>query len=168
MATVLCMLYPDPVDGGFDAAMIARMKRGAYLFDTARAKRVDRDAHARSTAARPPRKFQPRLTHSDDRSATRVPKIDQLVGSATGSVLLVIVFSVRQQQRFGRRVIHSPFARARAVLLLVVYAVAYVWKNELDFSHAAGGDARSADWTFPTSRIGDSPFREMDFPHFGR
>ncbi|WP_175919597.1 hypothetical protein [Burkholderia pyrrocinia] len=74
MATILCVLYADPVEGWFDAAMIARTKRGAYLFNTARAKRVDRDAHARSTAARPARKFQPRLTHSNDRSTTRVPK----------------------------------------------------------------------------------------------
>ncbi|WP_175946060.1 hypothetical protein [Burkholderia pyrrocinia] len=39
MATILCVLYADPVEGWFDAAMIARMKRGAYLFSTREAGR---------------------------------------------------------------------------------------------------------------------------------
>ena len=43
--TINCPLHPE-TENLFDAAMIARMKRGAYLVNTARGKIVDRDAVA--------------------------------------------------------------------------------------------------------------------------
>jgi len=47
VVTINCPLHPE-TEGLFDAAMIARMKRGAYLVNTARGKIVDRDAVARA------------------------------------------------------------------------------------------------------------------------
>jgi formate dehydrogenase len=43
VVTINCPLHPE-TEGLFDAEMLARMKRGAYLINTARAKIVDRDA----------------------------------------------------------------------------------------------------------------------------
>ncbi len=43
VVTINCPLHPE-TENLFDAAMIARMKRGAYLVNTARGKIVDRDA----------------------------------------------------------------------------------------------------------------------------
>lgn len=43
VVTINCPLHPE-TENLFDAAMIARMKRGAYLVNTARAKIVNRDA----------------------------------------------------------------------------------------------------------------------------
>ena len=43
VVTINCPLHPE-TENFFDAAMIARMKRGAYLVNTARGKIVDRDA----------------------------------------------------------------------------------------------------------------------------
>ncbi|MFT3865664.1 MAG: NAD-dependent formate dehydrogenase [Solirubrobacterales bacterium] len=43
VVTINCPLHPE-TEGLFDAEMIAKMKRGAYLINTARAKIVDRDA----------------------------------------------------------------------------------------------------------------------------
>jgi formate dehydrogenase len=43
VVTINCPLHPE-TEGLFDAAMLARMKRGAYLINTARGKIVDRDA----------------------------------------------------------------------------------------------------------------------------
>ncbi|MGQ0559154.1 MAG: NAD-dependent formate dehydrogenase [Sphingosinicella sp.] len=45
VVTINCPLHPE-TENLFDAAMIARMKRGAYLVNTARGKIVDRDAVA--------------------------------------------------------------------------------------------------------------------------
>ncbi|HKR24512.1 MAG TPA: NAD-dependent formate dehydrogenase [Allosphingosinicella sp.] len=45
VVTINCPLHPE-TDNLFDAAMIARMKRGAYLVNTARGKIADRDAIA--------------------------------------------------------------------------------------------------------------------------
>ncbi len=45
VVTINCPLHPE-TEGLFDAAMIARMKRGAYLINTARGKICDRDAVA--------------------------------------------------------------------------------------------------------------------------
>ena len=47
VVTINCPLHPE-TEHLFDAAMIARMKRGAYLVNTARGKIVDRDAVARA------------------------------------------------------------------------------------------------------------------------
>jgi formate dehydrogenase len=47
VVTINCPLHPE-TENLFDAAMIARMKRGAYLVNTARGKIVDRDAVARA------------------------------------------------------------------------------------------------------------------------
>jgi formate dehydrogenase len=47
VVTVNCPLHPE-TENLFDAAMIGRMKRGAYLVNTARGKIVDRDAVARA------------------------------------------------------------------------------------------------------------------------
>ncbi len=43
VVTINCPLHPE-TEGLFDAAMIARMKRGAYLINTARGKICDREA----------------------------------------------------------------------------------------------------------------------------
>jgi formate dehydrogenase len=43
VVTINCPLHPE-TEGLFDAEMLAKMKRGAYLINTARAKIVDRDA----------------------------------------------------------------------------------------------------------------------------
>jgi formate dehydrogenase len=43
VVTINCPLHPE-TEGLFDAAMLARMKRGAYLINTARGKICDRDA----------------------------------------------------------------------------------------------------------------------------
>jgi formate dehydrogenase len=43
VVTINCPLHPE-TEGLFDAEMIGRMKRGAYLINTARGKIVDRDA----------------------------------------------------------------------------------------------------------------------------
>ena len=43
VVTINCPLHPE-TEGLFDAGMLARMKRGAYLINTARGKIVDRDA----------------------------------------------------------------------------------------------------------------------------
>jgi formate dehydrogenase len=43
VVTINCPLHPE-TEGLFDAEMLARMKRGAYLINTARGKIVDRDA----------------------------------------------------------------------------------------------------------------------------
>ena len=43
VVTINCPLHPE-TENLFDAAMIAKMKRGAYLVNTARGKIVDRDA----------------------------------------------------------------------------------------------------------------------------
>ena len=43
VVTINCPLHPE-TENLFDAAMLARMKRGAYLVNTARGKIVDRDA----------------------------------------------------------------------------------------------------------------------------
>jgi formate dehydrogenase len=43
VVTINCPLHPE-TENLFDAAMIGRMKRGAYLVNTARGKIVDRDA----------------------------------------------------------------------------------------------------------------------------
>ena len=45
VVTINCPLHPE-TENLFDAAMIARMKRGAYLVNTARGKIADRDAVA--------------------------------------------------------------------------------------------------------------------------
>jgi len=45
VVTINCPLHPE-TEGLFDAAMIARMKRGAYLINTARGKICDREAVA--------------------------------------------------------------------------------------------------------------------------
>ncbi|MEO7635810.1 MAG: NAD-dependent formate dehydrogenase [Sphingomicrobium sp.] len=45
VVTINCPLHPE-TENLFDAAMLARMKRGAYLINTARGKIVDRDAVA--------------------------------------------------------------------------------------------------------------------------
>jgi len=45
IVSINCPLHPE-TEGLFDAAMIARMKRGAYLINTARGKICDRDAVA--------------------------------------------------------------------------------------------------------------------------
>jgi len=45
VVTINCPLHPE-TENLFDAAMIARMKRGAYLVNTARGKIADRDAIA--------------------------------------------------------------------------------------------------------------------------
>jgi formate dehydrogenase len=45
VVTINCPLHPE-TEGLFDATMIARMKRGAYLINTARGKICDRDAVA--------------------------------------------------------------------------------------------------------------------------
>ena len=45
VVTINCPLHPE-TENLFDAAMLARMKRGAYLVNTARGKIVDRDAVA--------------------------------------------------------------------------------------------------------------------------
>ena len=47
VVTINCPLHPE-TENLFDAAMIARMKRGAYLVNTARGKIVNRDAVARA------------------------------------------------------------------------------------------------------------------------
>jgi formate dehydrogenase len=47
VVTINCPLHPQ-TENLFDEAMIARMKRGAYLVNTARGKIVDRDAVARA------------------------------------------------------------------------------------------------------------------------
>jgi len=47
VVTINCPLHPE-TENLFDAAMIARMKRGAYLVNTARGKIADRDAVARA------------------------------------------------------------------------------------------------------------------------
>lgn len=47
VVTINCPLHPE-TENLFDEAMIARMKRGAYLVNTARGKIVDRDAVARA------------------------------------------------------------------------------------------------------------------------
>ena len=47
VVTINCPLHPE-TENLFDAAMIARMKRGAYLVNTARGKIVDRDAVAQA------------------------------------------------------------------------------------------------------------------------
>ena len=47
VVTINCPLHPE-TENLFDAAMLARMKRGAYLVNTARGKIVDRDAVARA------------------------------------------------------------------------------------------------------------------------
>jgi formate dehydrogenase len=43
VVTINCPLHPE-TEGLFDAAMLGRMKKGAYLINTARGKIVDRDA----------------------------------------------------------------------------------------------------------------------------
>ena len=43
VVTINCPLHPE-TEGLFDAEMLAKMKRGAYLINTARGKIVDRDA----------------------------------------------------------------------------------------------------------------------------
>jgi formate dehydrogenase len=43
VVTINCPLHPE-TEGLFDAEMLGRMKRGAYLINTARGKIVDRDA----------------------------------------------------------------------------------------------------------------------------
>ena len=54
VVTINCPLHPE-TENLFDEAMIARMKRGAYLVNTARGKIADRDAVvARSKAASSP------------------------------------------------------------------------------------------------------------------
>ena len=45
VVTINCPLHPE-TENLFDAAMLARMKRGAYLVNTARGKIADRDAVA--------------------------------------------------------------------------------------------------------------------------
>lgn len=50
VVTINCPLHPE-TEHLFDAAMIARMKRGAYLVNTARGKIVDRDAVAAALAS---------------------------------------------------------------------------------------------------------------------
>jgi formate dehydrogenase len=47
VVTINCPLHPE-TKGLFDAEMLAKMKRGAYLINTARGKIVDRDAVARA------------------------------------------------------------------------------------------------------------------------
>lgn len=47
VVTINCPLHPE-TENMFDEAMLARMKRGAYLVNTARGKIVDRDAVARA------------------------------------------------------------------------------------------------------------------------
>jgi formate dehydrogenase len=47
VVTINCPLHPE-TENLFDEAMIGRMKRGAYLVNTARGKIVDRDAVARA------------------------------------------------------------------------------------------------------------------------
>jgi formate dehydrogenase len=47
VVTINCPLHPE-TENLFDEAMIARMRRGAYLVNTARGKIVDRDAVARA------------------------------------------------------------------------------------------------------------------------
>jgi formate dehydrogenase len=47
VVTINCPLHPE-TENLFDEAMIARMKRGAYLVNTARGKIVDKDAVARA------------------------------------------------------------------------------------------------------------------------
>ncbi|MEO7655184.1 MAG: NAD-dependent formate dehydrogenase [Sphingomicrobium sp.] len=47
VVTINCPLHPE-TENLFDAAMLARMKRGAYLVNTARGKIVDRDAVAKA------------------------------------------------------------------------------------------------------------------------
>jgi formate dehydrogenase len=47
VVTINCPLHPE-TENLFDSAMLARMKRGAYLVNTARGKIVDRDAVARA------------------------------------------------------------------------------------------------------------------------
>ena len=47
VVTINCPLHPE-TENLFDAAMLARMKRGAYLVNTARGKICDRDAVARA------------------------------------------------------------------------------------------------------------------------
>ena len=47
VVTINCPLHPE-TENLFDEAMIARMKRGAYLVNTARGKIADRDAVARA------------------------------------------------------------------------------------------------------------------------
>jgi formate dehydrogenase len=47
VVTINCPLHPE-TENLFDAAMIGRMKRGAYLVNTARGKIVDRDAVVRA------------------------------------------------------------------------------------------------------------------------
>ena len=47
VVTINCPLHPE-TEGLFDDGMIARMKRGAYLINTARGKICDRDAVARA------------------------------------------------------------------------------------------------------------------------
>ena len=47
VVTINCPLHPE-TENLFDAAMLGRMKRGAYLVNTARGKIVDRDAVARA------------------------------------------------------------------------------------------------------------------------
>ena len=50
--TINCPLHPE-TENLFDAAMIARMKRGAYLVNTARGKICDRDAVAAALESGP-------------------------------------------------------------------------------------------------------------------
>ena len=50
VVTINCPLHPE-TENLFDAAMIARMKRGAYLVNTARGKIADRDAVAAALRA---------------------------------------------------------------------------------------------------------------------
>lgn len=50
VVTINCPLHPE-TENLFDEAMIARMKRGAYLVNTARGKIVDRDAVVRALEA---------------------------------------------------------------------------------------------------------------------
>jgi formate dehydrogenase len=47
VVTINCPLHPE-TENLFDSSMLARMKRGAYLVNTARGKIVDRDAVARA------------------------------------------------------------------------------------------------------------------------
>ncbi|MGH6837248.1 MAG: NAD-dependent formate dehydrogenase [Methylocella sp.] len=47
VVTINCPLYPETVNL-FDATLISKMKRGAYIVDTARAKICDRDAIVRA------------------------------------------------------------------------------------------------------------------------
>ncbi|HEY5332508.1 MAG TPA: NAD-dependent formate dehydrogenase [Solirubrobacterales bacterium] len=47
VVTINCPLHPE-TEGLFDAEMLAKMKRGAYLINTARGKIVDRDAVVRA------------------------------------------------------------------------------------------------------------------------